>query len=420
MRGGSVKELSLLLFQGLHLWLRVSPSSSLSPVTQLTPLSCYLSDDGRLGLGDDESCGFPQEVAFPSLFTTLGMFMPIEVAAGDQHTLVRGLGEAGCFAFGSNTMGQLGAASSTQTLEFSLTPIQVQIPPGYAVRKIAAGGRHSAAITWCGKLLTWGWSEEGQLGHGSEKNVSLPKPCKLPDSLGPSIEVFDVSLGMSHTIIALRNPLYEEEKEEESLPPPPPPEPEPEPLPEPTRPPEPEPADELLPEEDLEPEETFTKGRTGRLAGEDELEGSGSLSARGIRGIKELIQYCEEEHRSRPPTQPSQEQPLNLEIEISSEQQQEESEVEDNCQEDVDAAMFLTEGVIEDDAILEPLEIPSADTDTNPSTRSAQSKKFQVFYKEGQDMTHCLVANSAKRVGCRCRLPSPVLTMTSYFFTGGD
>jgi len=35
---------------------------------------------------------------------------------------------------------------------------------GLRVMLIAAGGWHSAAVTECGDLYTWGWNQSGQLG----------------------------------------------------------------------------------------------------------------------------------------------------------------------------------------------------------------------------------------------------------------
>jgi hypothetical protein len=76
------------------------------------------------------------------------------------------------------------------------------------ISKVAAGGRHSAAISSCGQLLLWGWGEEGQLGNGAEKDSHIPKPCRIPAVYNsPSVPV-DVSLGMCHTVVMVRNTMY--------------------------------------------------------------------------------------------------------------------------------------------------------------------------------------------------------------------
>lgn len=104
-------------------------------------------------------------------------------------------------------MGQLGAGNS-KTMESSCFPVPVLIPASMNVVKVVAGGRHSAAITSCGKVLTFGWSEDGQLGHANEKSNYLPRPLKIPRYCGEIGTPIDISLGMSHTIVILNNPNY--------------------------------------------------------------------------------------------------------------------------------------------------------------------------------------------------------------------
>lgn len=156
-------------------------------------------EHGRLGLGDEEDRHYPSLVKFPVLFT------PAQVSAGKQHSLVRGV--SGCFAWGSNDMGQLGVANPN-SLEFAVEPMRILIPDSMFITSIIAGSRHSSAVTNCGKLLTWGWGEEGQLGHGSEKNSYMPRPCRLPRIGGVIGTPMAAALGNTHTIVVLKNPTY--------------------------------------------------------------------------------------------------------------------------------------------------------------------------------------------------------------------
>jgi hypothetical protein len=133
-------------------------------------------------------------------------FHPTEITAGEQHSLASG--REGCYAWGSNTMGQLGIGNPSTT-EFALEPVKIPIPEGMVIKKLAAGGRHSAGITRDGKLLTWGWGEEGQLGHNNEKNSYLPRPCKLPRLSGQLGTPVNVALGMCHTLIIYQNNTYQ-------------------------------------------------------------------------------------------------------------------------------------------------------------------------------------------------------------------
>ena len=80
--------------------------------------------------------------------------------------------------------------------------------PGLRVSKVAAGGRHSAAISTCGQLLLWGWGEEGQLGNGSEKDSFLPRPCRVPAVYNSPCVPVSVSLGMCHTVVLVKNTMY--------------------------------------------------------------------------------------------------------------------------------------------------------------------------------------------------------------------
>ena len=76
-----------------------------------------------------------------------------------------------------------------------------------AVARVAAGWKHSAAVTPAGALLTWGWggssgshagdagaSSGGQLGLGSE--CDFWAPTAVP---GYEARVLHVSAGFNHT-----------------------------------------------------------------------------------------------------------------------------------------------------------------------------------------------------------------------------
>jgi hypothetical protein len=64
------------------------------------------------------------------------------------------------------------------------------------------------AISRCGKLLSWGWGEEGQLGHGTEKNAYLPRPVRVPRIEGEIGVPVCVAAGMSHSLCVVRNETF--------------------------------------------------------------------------------------------------------------------------------------------------------------------------------------------------------------------
>lgn len=86
-----------------------------------TLFSCGWGEHGRLGLGDEEQRGVPTAVIFPA------PFHPIDISAGEQHSLA--MGKDSCYSWGSNSMGQLGVGSPS-TLDMSVLPIKIPIPEG--------------------------------------------------------------------------------------------------------------------------------------------------------------------------------------------------------------------------------------------------------------------------------------------------
>lgn len=204
---------------GFHHTLVIAVPKQALRVFSPTVYAFGFGEYGRLGVGDEEQLLVPTPVQFPA------PFHPTQVCAGEQHSVA--LGNEGCYAWGSNDMGQLGTGSSPP-LEMATLPQKVQLPEGMVARRIAAGGRHTAVVTHCGNVLSWGWGEEGQLGHGTEKSSSLPRPCRLPrvcDRVGVPM---DLALGGTHTVVVLHNPGYiapAPQQEERT------PTPEPEPLP---------------------------------------------------------------------------------------------------------------------------------------------------------------------------------------------
>lgn len=197
---------------GMHHTLMLCVSGSQTKSTgdpfQTSVFACGWGEHGRLGTGDEEQRGIPTKIEFIVANTADRPFSVVDVSAGAQHSLAAGV--KGAFAWGSNSMGQLGVGSPTNT-EMALSPIRIPLPEGMEVRQLAAGGHHSAAITQCGKLLSWGWGEEGQLGGGNEKNAMYPRPVRIPKlrfeaSKGMPISV---AVGMSHTLVLLRNEDYE-------------------------------------------------------------------------------------------------------------------------------------------------------------------------------------------------------------------
>ncbi|XP_069801643.1 serine/threonine-protein kinase Nek8 isoform X1 [Dendropsophus ebraccatus] len=193
-------------------------------------------DNGRLGLGNQESHNSPQQVAIPqeyepqkvvcgidssmiltvgnqilacgsNRFNKLGLdqissvnepppenqmeeaytFTPVQSAplnqeailyadVGTSHSaVVTALGQ--CYTFGSNQHGQLG----TSTYRHSRVPYLVSAPQGIKVTMVACGDAFTVAVCTDGQVFTWGKGARGRLGRRDE-GTGVPKMVQLEES----------------------------------------------------------------------------------------------------------------------------------------------------------------------------------------------------------------------------------------------
>jgi alpha-tubulin suppressor-like RCC1 family protein len=91
------------------------------------------------------------------------------IVAGASHSC--GLDTSGmAWCWGSNTAGQLGKGDLTN----ATAPAPVTMPSGVTFSKLAAGRRHTCALTAGGAAYCWGQNTTGQLGDGSTINRTTP------------------------------------------------------------------------------------------------------------------------------------------------------------------------------------------------------------------------------------------------------
>jgi alpha-tubulin suppressor-like RCC1 family protein len=149
------------------------------------------NDSGRLGHGD-ESDRFT-----PTLVKALVGRKIISVGMGSSHTLL--LEDNGTlWAYGNNKHGQLGLGSSDDK---RLKPTIVSFFKGMKISSISAASDHSYAILDNGSVYSWGKGEDGQLGHGNQKNYDTPKEIDEIKNLGKKAKC--ASLGSWHSLILL-------------------------------------------------------------------------------------------------------------------------------------------------------------------------------------------------------------------------
>jgi alpha-tubulin suppressor-like RCC1 family protein len=125
--------------------------------------------DGELGNGTTSPRLTPVRVPLPK-----GVKLAA-VRAGSNFVLA--LTSTGkMLAWGSNASGQLGDGSVRNRLR----PVWVKLPQGVTIKAISAGGDDGLALTTTGRVLSWGGDGAGQLGRGILKGRHLPGYVGLP------------------------------------------------------------------------------------------------------------------------------------------------------------------------------------------------------------------------------------------------
>jgi alpha-tubulin suppressor-like RCC1 family protein len=125
-----------------------------------------LNKGGRLGLGDD--C--PQQCPLPRRILSLKRKHVVAIAAAENHSLCV-TSDGMVWAWGSNQFGQLGdSLGSNNSSSSGATSSSRSLPrPVEELRKmscvaVAAGERHSVALSGRGEVYVWGNNTSGQLG----------------------------------------------------------------------------------------------------------------------------------------------------------------------------------------------------------------------------------------------------------------
>jgi alpha-tubulin suppressor-like RCC1 family protein len=129
-------------------------------------------------IGDGTTYNTPTPVALPAASfgdKTLGA-----ISGGAAYTLAR-MTDGSLYAWGANAYGQVGTGvvNLTNLSGGGVTPIiaPANTPQLLSTGSIAAavgGGNHSLAVTTSGKLLSWGYNLNGQLGNGTATDATVP------------------------------------------------------------------------------------------------------------------------------------------------------------------------------------------------------------------------------------------------------
>jgi alpha-tubulin suppressor-like RCC1 family protein len=161
--------------------------------------SAAVSVDGRVylwGGGVDEALGLPMTspprlVTTPTLVSGLSSVVTVSVACGGAHTLfVSATGAV--FAAGSNVYGQCGVDAHAST---GLVRLARAHFGGDAVHHVAAGEKHSAALTASGAVYCWGDDSQRQCAGALTGICSRPRSVDIPSGGAP---IVSVACGRSH------------------------------------------------------------------------------------------------------------------------------------------------------------------------------------------------------------------------------
>lgn len=150
---------------------------------------------GQLGHGGNPE---PQSEWRPRVVTALEGTPIAAIAAGNKRCLALGRGGR-VFSWGDGSDGQLGHGDD-QHLDL---PRQVEALADLEIAAVVAGASHSFAITTDGKLYSWGAGQCGRLGHGDEESVKVPKKVEALER--DKIEVRSVAGGAFHSLCLDQN-----------------------------------------------------------------------------------------------------------------------------------------------------------------------------------------------------------------------
>jgi alpha-tubulin suppressor-like RCC1 family protein len=122
---------------------------------------------GQLGDGTTANSAVPVKVDLPE---PVRQVFQGGSGANNGQTIAL-LRDGDTFTWGDNDRGQLGIGSRTS----SDRPVMVHVPRGVSFVTVSSGGYASYGIDSRGRLWSWGYNDDGQLGTGSSPEVmSLP------------------------------------------------------------------------------------------------------------------------------------------------------------------------------------------------------------------------------------------------------
>jgi alpha-tubulin suppressor-like RCC1 family protein len=129
--------------------------------------------NGALGHGDWTQIDMPKKVE--------GLKDIVKIDCGIDYTICMDK-NGKLYSWGSNRYGQLGI-TGTNTYKIN-KPVPTSIPHGVAtVIDFSCGEEHSAFLTEKGEVFTWGYGNDGQLGHQDKINLNQPRKLQFDQKI---------------------------------------------------------------------------------------------------------------------------------------------------------------------------------------------------------------------------------------------
>ncbi|GAX18447.1 hypothetical protein FisN_2Lh097 [Fistulifera solaris] len=153
-----------------------------------------LGKGGRLGTGDEAPCSVPTRV-----MGALSQRHVIAAAAADNHT-VAVCRDGSVFAWGSNRFGQIGYVGDSSP---RCSPRRVDDLKGIVCVSVAAGEKHSVALSQRGEVYVWGDNTNGQLGISRRNGTHR---VQRVDALWNSKKIAISIAASSHATLVLTKP----------------------------------------------------------------------------------------------------------------------------------------------------------------------------------------------------------------------
>ena len=119
---------------------------------------------GALGHGDHQDQLVPKEVAAPR-------GTPVKAVAASMFHSLASAEDGAVFSWGHGYNGCLGHGDR----EDRLLPKQVEALRGTSIAAVSSVQFHSLALTARGAVFSWGRASKGQLGHGDEIDLLVPR-----------------------------------------------------------------------------------------------------------------------------------------------------------------------------------------------------------------------------------------------------